>query len=173
MLWPADMPARSLVVLSGKDDLVPAELVVQHLKASVCVGSSGPVLLLRGVVMAAAAVAGREGGGMVWSLVLGRWMQRPGRFICLLENHPASRLALLLVELVPYLATVEGACWTGGACILSCKPPHTKTRLHRCLPRRLHPTHAATQAGSAPPCAPPPPPMLTQRLPVLPLRHPC
>lgn len=32
MLWPQDLPRRSLVVLSGRDDLVPSELVMAHIK---------------------------------------------------------------------------------------------------------------------------------------------
>ncbi|KAL4459101.1 hypothetical protein ABPG75_013966 [Micractinium tetrahymenae] len=32
MLWPQDLPRRSLVVLSGQDDLVPSELVMAHIK---------------------------------------------------------------------------------------------------------------------------------------------
>jgi hypothetical protein len=32
MLWPQELPRRSLVVLSGQDDLVPSELVMAHLK---------------------------------------------------------------------------------------------------------------------------------------------
>ena len=32
MLFPDDLPARSVVVLSGGDDLVPGELVMQQLK---------------------------------------------------------------------------------------------------------------------------------------------
>lgn len=32
MLWPQDLPRRSLIVLSGQDDLVPSQLVMAHLK---------------------------------------------------------------------------------------------------------------------------------------------
>ena len=34
MLWPEDMPARSLVVLSGQDDLVPSDLVAAQFRAA-------------------------------------------------------------------------------------------------------------------------------------------
>ena len=34
MLWPEDMPANSLVVLSHNDDLVPSPLVAAHLAES-------------------------------------------------------------------------------------------------------------------------------------------
>ena len=33
-LWPGDLPPRSLVVLSGRDDLVPSALVEAHLAAA-------------------------------------------------------------------------------------------------------------------------------------------
>lgn len=34
MLWPEDMPAHALVVLSHEDDLVPAPLVAKHIEQS-------------------------------------------------------------------------------------------------------------------------------------------
>ena len=34
MLWPQDLPRRCLVVLSGRDDLVPSDLVMAHMKLS-------------------------------------------------------------------------------------------------------------------------------------------
>ena len=34
MLWPQDLPRRCLVVLSGRDDLVPSDLVMAHIKLS-------------------------------------------------------------------------------------------------------------------------------------------
>ncbi len=34
MLWPQDLPQRAAVILSGRDDLVPAELVMAQLKLS-------------------------------------------------------------------------------------------------------------------------------------------
>jgi hypothetical protein len=34
MLWPHDMPAASVVVLSGRDDLVPSELILQQFRVT-------------------------------------------------------------------------------------------------------------------------------------------
>ena len=34
MLWPEDMPERTIIFLSGNDALVPAHLVVRHLEAA-------------------------------------------------------------------------------------------------------------------------------------------
>lgn len=72
MLWPEDLPAemniRALIVLSGKDDLVPSELVMTQFQD---VKEQGHVTVLH-----------HEGLGHGGFLMNGEWMKRIVREIC-------------------------------------------------------------------------------------------